>query len=267
VALLDIRGKHVGAPVYELLTGRTRDKVCALAVLSSDRPEAVAQARSAGFLAFSVPLSIPTGPTRGRTFYSDTFERVSRLRRDAEDFALDCGGRTSPAEAAALATKFESFHLLWMDEPAADMNDEALRKISDNTVTPLGWGRSMPDPGALQDLLRLQVVDVFRPDITLMGLSRARRGSALAEAYYTAVAPYQRYGPISTAAAIQLAAAVPNCFAVDVPIPAGERGRSMRADLGGDELERPSDGFLELPQGPGLGIEVDEGALRKYAAA
>ena len=266
MALLDIQGKQTEAPVYELLSGRTRDKVRGLAILRSDDAAAVGEARSAGFRAFSVPVRIPSGPTRGRAFYADTYQSVSSLRRDGEDLVLDCAGRTTAAEAGVLAAEFEKFRLLWLDEPSGDINEEALRKISDNSVTPLGWGRSMTENAELQDLLRMQVIDVFRPDITQLGFSRARRGAALAESYYTAVAPYHRCGPISTAAAIQLAASVPNSFSVDVPMPAGDADHRLRTDLGGAIVEKASDGFLELPQGPGLGLELDEDALRKYAA-
>jgi galactonate dehydratase len=264
MALLDIKGKQLKAPIYELLSGRTRDKVRGLAVLGSN-DAALGEARSAGFRAFSVPLQIPSGPTRGRAFYAQTYQRVSSLRRDGEDFVLDCTGSTTAAQAGVLAAEFEKFHLLWLDEPAGDINEEALRKIS-GTVTPLGWGRSMADNGELQDLLRMQVIDVFRPDITRLGFSRARRGAALAEAYYTGVAIYHRCGPVSTAAAIQLAASLPNSFSVDVPMPAGDRDRGLRTDLGGAAVEKATDGFIALPQAPGLGIEVNEDALRQHAA-
>jgi galactonate dehydratase len=264
MALLDIQGKRAGVPLYELLAGRTRDKVRGLAILGAEA--GVDEARSAGFRAFAVPLALPSGPTRGRAFYADTYRRVSGLRREGEDVVLDCAGRTTAAEAAVLAAQFEKFHLLWLDEPASEINQEALRKISDNSVTPLGWGRSMTDNSELQDLLRMQVIDVFRPDLTRLGFSRARRGAALAEAHYTAVGIYHRCGPVATAAAIQLAASIPNSFAVDVPMPGGAGDRRLRADLGGTALEKATDGFLELPQGPGLGLELDENLLRKYGA-
>src|SRR5690606_23819298 len=117
----------------------------------------------------------------------------------------------------------EAFHLLWLDEPAARINHEARRKISDQTTTPVGWGRSIEDNAEFQDLLRLQAVDVLRLDVALHGVRYARRAAALAEAYYTAIAPFSRGGPIATAAALQLAASTPNFFALDVPFPGDER--------------------------------------------
>lgn len=263
LALLDIAGKAMDAPVYQILTGRTRDKVRGVARLASD--DDLDRARDAGFRAFSLPVDVPGGFVRGRAFYTDTFDRLERLRREGEDFALDCGGRTTAGEAAALAARFERFRLLWMDEPAPEINEEALRKIAGESVTPLGWGARLEDNGELQDLFRMQVIDVFRPDLTYMGLSRARRGAALAEAYYTAVAPWHAGGPIGVAAGVQLAAATPNAFAVDVPIPVDDAAARLRRDIaGGGSLETPTDGFLELPDGPGLGIEVDEDAVNRH---
>ena len=263
IALLDIQGKIAKAPAYELLSGRTRDKARALAALDHDRD--LDLARRSGFRAFSTPVEIPPGPTRGRSFYDQTFERLQSLRREGEDLALDCRGLTTAAEGAALAARFEAFHLLWLDEPAARINHEALRKISDQTTTPVGWGRSIEDNAEFQDLLRLQAVDVLRLDVALHGVRYARRAAALAEAYYTAIAPFSRGGPIATAAALQLAASTPNFFALDVPFPGDERDRRMRAQIAGDRLERPVEGFLALPTGPGLGITVDEAALRRFA--
>ncbi|MBI1354110.1 MAG: hypothetical protein GC160_07175 [Acidobacteria bacterium] len=263
MALLDIQGKVAKAPGYDLLSGRTRDKARALAIL--ERDEDLDLARRMGFRAFSAPVEIPAGPTRGRAFYEQTFERLQGLRRAGEDLVLDCRGETTAAEGAALAARFEQFHLLWIDEPAGEINEEALRKISDQSTTPVGWGRSIVDNAEFQDLLRLQAIDVFRLDVAVHGVRYARRAAALAEAHYTAIAPFSRGGPIATAAALQVAASTPNFFALDVPFARSERDRKMRTEIAGDGLERPREGFLALPEGPGLGVEVDEGALRRYA--
>jgi galactonate dehydratase len=79
-----------------------------------------------------------------------------------------------------------------------------------------------------------------------------------------AVAPYHDGGPVATAAALQLAASLPNFFIQQIPFPQAEQDRRMRADLAGASLEVPRDGFLNLPTGPGLGITVNEQTLEKY---
>ncbi len=272
IALLDARGKVANAPVYDLLAGRTRDKARAMAALSgageSQLMDQLAAAREEGYRAFSVPVLLPEdSPMRGRKFFSDTVAMLERLRQaGADDLVLDCGGRTSAAEAAGLAARLESFHLMWMDEPTRQISDAALEKISHETVTPVGWGRAFTSNSRFQDLLRMQVVDVLRPDPGLNGISACRRAAALAEAYYTAVAPFHRGGPVGTAAALQIAASVPNFVIQEVAFSTGERQRRMHEAITRGSAPKVVEGFFELPTAPGLGIEIDEGALREFAA-
>ncbi len=271
IALLDIRGKVAQAPVYDLLTGRTREKARAMAALrGSTEAELIHElgvARQQGFRAFSVPLLIPEGsPTRGREFFAHTEAMLRRLRQaGADEIVLDCAGRATASEAAGLAARLERFHLMWMDEPTSQITDSALEKISHETVTPVGWGRFLTASGRFQDLLRMQVIDVVRPDIGLHGISGSRRLAALAEAYYTAVAPFHRGTPIGTAAALQVAASTPNFVAQEVAFTTNEAERRMHRAIAGDSLPRVVEGFFELPTGPGLGIDVDEAALEEYA--
>jgi galactonate dehydratase len=146
-------------------------------------------------------------------------------------------------------------------------NVEAVRKVSGETVTPLGFGRGISDAGVFQALLREGLVDVVRPDIAHWGISGARRIAVLAEAYYVAIAPHHDGGPVATAAAIHLAASVPNFFIQHVPLPHDPKDREMRAAIVPGGIETPRDGFLQVPTGPGLGIQVNESALEKYHAA
>ncbi len=271
MALLDVRGKVAKAPVYDLLAGRTRDKARAMAALSgasdSELAEQLAAAREEGYRAFSVPVLLPQGtPIRGRSFFADTEAMLRRLRQaGGEDLVLDCGGKTTAAEAAGLAARLERFHLMWMDEPTREIGDSALRKISHESVTPIGWGRSLTSNGRFQDLLRMQVVDVLRPDVGLNGIGACRQAAALAEAYYTAIAPFHRGGPIGTAACLQIAASVPNFVAQEVAFSTDEARRRMDEAITSGSAPRVSDGFFALPSGPGLGLEIDESALQEYA--
>jgi galactonate dehydratase len=180
------------------------------------------------------------------------------------DFVLDGGGRLSPGDSGSLAAALERFHLLWFDEPCRTSNISTLQKIAGETVTPLGFGRRVHQGGVFQDLLRDQVIDVLRPSLALNGLSQLRRMAALAETYYIAIAPHHDGGPIATAAALHLAASLPNFFIQQVPFTEAPEDRAMRASLGGASLEKPADGFLSLPTGPGLGVTLERGALEKY---
>ena len=271
VALLDVRGKVANAPVYDLLAGRTREKARAMAALAgeseSELADQLAAAREAGFRAFSVPVLLPTDtPMRGRQFFADTEAMLRRLRQaGGDDLVLDCGGRTTAAEAAGLAARLETFHLMWMDEPTSEISNAALAKISHDTVTPVGWGRAFVSAGRFQDLLRMQVIDVLRPDIGLNGISGTRRAAALAEAYYTAIAPFHRGGPVGMAATLQVAASVPNFVVQEAVFTSDERESRMHEAITAGTRPKVTDGFFELPTGPGLGLEIDEVALQEFS--
>jgi galactonate dehydratase len=167
-------------------------------------------------------------------------------------------------DAASVAASLERFHLLWFDEPCAVTNLLTIRKIAEETVTPLGFGRDIREASTFQDLLRAGFVDILRPNLQMEGIPGIRRIATMAETYYVAVAPHHDGGPIATAAALHLAASLPNFFIQQIPLPADERDRRMRSELISQPVETVQDGFAALPSGTGLGIEVNESALEKY---
>ena len=270
MAMLDVMGRSVKAPIYQVLGGPTRNKCRALAPLEgstdAELTASVRRAREAGFRAFLVPTPPTTGRNQGQAFVLAARKRLDTLRDAAgpgTDFALDCGASLPPGDAASLAAAFERFHLLWLDEPSPALNLQALRKICAENVTPLGVGRFIEQPSAFQDLLREEAIDILRPDISLNGISRIRQMAAIAESYYTAIAPFHNGGPVASAAAFQLAASLPNFFIQQIPLPQAEQDRKMRAAVAGN-IESVKDGFAVLPTGPGLGITVSEKALEDY---
>lgn len=271
MAMLDITGKFTNAPVYQVLGGPTRNQARALARIDGDTDDrilsAVEQARSAGHRAFLIPVPATQAPNHSATLVNATRQRLDRLRSAAGkacDFVLDAGGKLTPGDAATLAAAFERFHLLWFDEPCPLANLSAAAKIAGESVTPVGFGRFAAEASTFQDLLRSDALDVVRPDLAQYGVSQIRRISALAETYYVAVAPFHDGGPIATAAALNLAASLPNFFIQQTPYPAAEQDRRMRARLAGESAETVKEGYLQLPRGAGLGVKVDEAALAEY---
>jgi len=270
MAMLDLVGRSVKAPIYQVLGGPTRNKCRALAPLEgstdAELTASVRRARDAGFRAFLVPAPPTNGRNQGQAFVLAARKRLETLRDAAgpgTDFALDCGASLPPGDAASLAAAFERFHLLWLDEPSPPLNLQALRKISAENVTPLGVGRFIEQPAAFQDLLREEAIDILRPDISLNGFSRIRQMAAIAESYYTAIAPFHNGGPVASAAAFELAATLPNFFIQEIPLPQADQDRKMRAAVAGN-IETVKDGFAVLPTGPGLGITVNAKALEDY---
>ncbi|MBV9082096.1 MAG: mandelate racemase/muconate lactonizing enzyme family protein [Acidobacteriaceae bacterium] len=255
IAFLDILGKAANAPVYRIVGGPTRNKV-----------RAYSSPHSAEFPVAVIDVPAPASRNQGKAYQNRILELVSAVPAD-RDFVLAGNGLLTPGDAASVARTVESKHPLWFDEPCAHSNIEAVRKISGETVVPLGFGAGINDPGAFQALLREGMIDVVRPDIGIFGITGARRIAALAETYYVAVAPRHNGGPVGTAAAIQLAASIPNFFIQHVPLPADERDRAMRREIVSPAVETGKDGFLQLTKSPGLGITVNEAALEKYHAS
>jgi galactonate dehydratase len=271
MAMLDVLGKFANAPVYQVLGGPTRNQARALASIQGNTDDAVVaaveRARAAGHRAFLIPVPPTHTPNHSATLTAATRRRLDLVRTAAGtgcDFVLDAGGRLTPGDASSLAAAFERLHLLWLDEPCPLSNLTAAYRIASESVTPVGFGRFASEHGVFQHLLRGDAIDVLRPDVARHGISQVRRISALAETYYVAVAPFHDGGPIATAAALNLAASLPNFFIQQLPCPMADEDRQMRARLAGESLETVKDGFLQLTTRPGLGITVNETALNEY---
>jgi galactonate dehydratase len=270
MALLDITAKACSTPVYRLLGGPTRFKVRTLAALQgatdAELQSSLATGLKAGFKAFLLPVPPVTARNQGQAFDRAVRARLKAVRSAGEgiDFVLGGSSSLTAGDAASVAASIERFHPLWFDEPCPVSNIRTIQKISSESVTPLGFGRDIREPSLFQDLLREGVVDILRPDIHRSGISGIRQIAAVAETYYVAVAPNHDGGPIATAAALHLAASLPNFFIQHLPLPAAEQDRRVRAEIVSPAIEAVRDGFLSLPRGSGLGIEVNEKALENY---
>jgi galactonate dehydratase len=255
MALLDMLGRASNAPVYRVLGGPTRHKVRAYGSPSSKE-----------FPVVVIDAPAPEWRNQGQAYQNRITELV-KVVPDDQDFILSGDGKLTPGDAASVAKTIEKRFPMWFDEPCSHANVEALRKVSEETVVPLGFGRGITDPTVFQTLLREGLIDVARPDIGYFGISGARRVAALAEPYYVGVAPRHDGGPIATAAAIHLAASIPNFFIQHLRIPAAEQDRAMRRELVSPAVEATNGGFLTVTKNPGLGITVNEAALEKYHAS
>jgi galactonate dehydratase len=271
MALLDIAGKACQAPIYRILGGPTRNKARVFASLGGanldEKMKALNLAAAAGYRCFGVRVPPPGARNQGKAYELEVRHLAEAVRSHGGDFVLEGAELLTPGDAASVATTMEALHPLWFDEPCAIANLHTIRKIADESVVPLGFGRDVRAAGGFQDLLSNGLIDVVRPDLLHFGITGARRIAAMAETYYVAVAPHHEGSPIATAVALHVAASLPNFFIQHIPIPAAEKDRAMRAELLSGDLERAINGFASLPTGPGLGISVNEAALEKYYAA
>lgn len=269
-ALWDIKGKAYNAPVYELFGGACRDKLRVYRWIGGDRPSdiqaAALEARSQGYSAVKMNAT-------EELHYIDSFKKVEAVCqrvaaiRDALgydlDVAVDFHGRVHKSMAKVLAKELDAFHLMFIEEPVLPQNNEALREIARYTSTPISTGERMFSRWDFKNLLQDGYVDIIQPDLSHAGgISECKKIAAMAEAYDVAVAPHCPLGPVALSACVQLDICTPNVFIQ-------EQSLGIHYNKGGDLLDYikdPSifqykDGYIELLQGTGLGVEVNEEAL------
>ncbi|MDR3314670.1 MAG: galactonate dehydratase [Oscillospiraceae bacterium] len=272
-ALWDIKGKFFNTPVYNLLGGLCRDKLKVYRWIGGDRPADIANAaREAQAQGYS---AIKMNGTE-EMHYIDSFakitavcERVAAIQAAAPglDIAVDFHGRVHKSMAKVLARALDEYHLMFIEEPVLPQNNEALREIANHTSTPIATGERMFSRWEYKNLFEAGYVDIIQPDPSHAGgISECKKIAAMAEAYDVAVAPHCPLGPIALGACIQLDACTPNVFIQ-------EQSLGIHYNKGGDLLDYladPSiyvyqDGFITIPQGAGLGLEIDEEAVRRAA--
>lgn len=257
MALWDIKGKALGVPVYELLGGPTRKKV---RVYAHARTVALLKKGLAdGFTAFK------TGPTFRRSYprYVETpaqvrhaVEQFAELRKvagDDIDIAIDFHGKVSPAVAKVLIRGLEPYQPMFVEEPINCQDHDLMAEIARGTFLPIATGERVFTKWGFREVLEKKAATIVQPDLCHAGgITEVRLIAGMAEAYYAAVAPHNPLGPISLAAGIQLAASIPNFLCQE------------QVSLGEGYLKTPfkvRDGYIDVPTGPGLGVELDEAAV------
>jgi galactonate dehydratase len=255
-ALWDIKGKALGVPVYELLGGPTRDRVRVYA--HSGTPESMKRDMEKGFTAFK------TGPAKRRPArYIETpaavqyaTERFAELRKtvgNEVDIAIDFHGAISPATAKLLIKAIEPYQPMFVEEPCQAQNHDVMADIARGTFLPIATGERVFTKWGFREVLEKKAAVVLQPDLCHAGgITEVRLIAGMAEAYYATIAPHNPLGPISLAAGVQMAASIPNFLCQE------------QVSLGEGYLKKPftvHNGYLDLPTGPGLGIELDENAM------
>lgn len=255
-ALWDIKGKLLGVPVYELLGGPTRQRV--RVYRHAGTPEAIKKGLAAGFTAFK------TGPAKKRPariietkgFVDHVAEQFAALRAAAgpeADVAIDFHGAISPATAKLLIKALEPYQPMFVEEPVNCQNVEAMADIARGTHLPIATGERIFTKWGFREILEKHAATILQPDLCHAGgITEVRLIAGMAEAYYAAIAPHNPLGPISLAAGLQMAASIPNFLCQE------------QVSLGEGYIKNPfkvKNGYIDLPAGPGLGIELDEAAL------
>ena len=274
IALWDIAGKHFGVPVYQLMGGKTRDRARVYYHVFGDTREKLVQgvkdAREAGFTAvghltpfLDEPTEVPFFKTHADKM-RDAIEAVADYREaagDDVDLCIEIHRRLTPAEAITLARGIEPYHPLFYEDPILPDNFDAMGLVAQNISIPIATGERFHTVHEFQMLLSRGAVQYVRPDVCLAGgLTHSKKIAAVAEAHYVGVVPHNPLSPVSTAACLQLAACIPN-FAIQ-EYPAGEH-EPPKSEIVKTPLEI-EDGFLVVPDAPGIGIELADDAQEKH---
>ncbi|MFA5473571.1 MAG: galactonate dehydratase [Aminobacteriaceae bacterium] len=266
-ALWDISGKMAGLPVHRMLGGAVRDKMRVYSWIGGDRPDdVVAEARKrvdAGMNAVKMNGTEEMAWIDSFTKVEEVLSRVQALR-DAFgyslDIAVDFHGRVHLPMARVLMKELEPFRLMFIEEPVLVENREAFRELRQHTVTPVATGERNFSRWDFKDLITGGAVDILQPDLSHAGgIWEVRKIAAMAEAYDLAVAPHCPLGPIALAACLQLDFCTPNAFIQEQSLGIHyNQGTDLLDYLADPSVFRYRDGHVSLPEGPGLGITVNE---------
>ena len=276
MALYDAAGKTLGVPVHRLLGGRFRDRVRVYVSsiwVEPEEPQSVLE-QTARYAAEGF---------RGIKFYGwDGFGRkpardtalLAEIRRaagDDVDLMLDLGRPGCLTEAFKTARMIETpgADIYWWEEPLSSSDDrDDLARLTAGTDVAIAAGEAEMTAFEFRDLILKRVVDLLQPDLSWVGgITEGKRIAELARLFNLPVVPHNWGTMVNFAASIQLVAAMPRGFLCEYPIT--PRGRDvnipspMMTELARTPV-RVEEGYALVPQGPGLGIELDEEAVARY---
>ncbi|TPI71449.1 galactonate dehydratase [Mesorhizobium sp. B3-1-3] len=273
-ALWDIKGKALGVPVHELLGGKLRETIKVYSWIGGDRPaEVAAGARDVvarGFQALKMNGTEELQILDSHNRIDAAVERVAMVREAVGPdigIAVDFHGRVHRPMARILVKELEPYRLMFIEEPVLSENREALKEIAALGSTPIALGERLYSRWDFKSVFEEAVVDIIQPDLSHAGgITECRKIAAMAEAYDVAVAPHCPLGPIALAACLQLDAVSYNCFIQ-------EQSLGIHYNAGNDLLDyaankdvfRYEDGYVAIPDGPGLGVEIDEDYVKERA--
>ena len=274
IALWDIAGKHFGVPVHQLLGGKCRDRARVYYhVMGSTKEELIQgciDAKARGFTAVGhlTPfLDEPPDRPYFKTHADKMADAIDTVRRYREavgndvDLCIEIHRRLTPAEAVVLGRGIEPFHPFFYEDPILPDNLDEMALVAERIHVPIATGERLHSIWEYQALLQRGAVQYVRPDVCLVGgISHARKIAVLAEAFHVQVVPHNPLSPVSTAACIQLAAAIPNFALQELPV--GEEVPPKRTMV--DQPLTLDGGFLLVPERPGIGIELTPDARQRH---
>ena len=272
VALWDIRGKALGVPVYQLLGGANRDFVPSYTHLGDDyhdRERFLARAvelAAQGWrhLRFAVPHDRDDTLDQRASMREgiELFHQVREAVGDDVELILDVHTRLDPPEAVTLCREIEGARPYFVEDPLRSENPDAYRMLRARTGVPLAAGEQFGSKWEFQRLIEGDLIDYARVDVGVAGgLTEAKKIAAMAETHYIKLATHNPLGPVTAASSLHLNLACPN-------VGVQEHQTDPEPAIAELFTARPTvrAGRAELPQTPGLGVDIDRAEARKLQA-
>lgn len=274
IALWDILGQIAGLPIYKLLGGAARDKV--RIYTGGSGKAGVQRAKSIGCNA------IKTGPPVTRADDGMTVpmpwdlgravRQIEEMRVEAGDdfdILIDAHGRLTPTMSLEYCRAIEPYRPFWVEEPIqVEGSNDALQWLSDHTTVPLCMGERNFTKWGFQDIIAKRIVSYLNPDVVHCGgISELKKIAAMAEAQYIQVSPHITYSKVGILAELHLGMNCPNSVIQEMSSYAAEPHKTSndwRDDLFCGHRFQIEDGFVTLPDTPGLGVELDEDVARAH---
>lgn len=266
MALWDIKGKAAGRSVAALLGGPVRDRIKAYANLGlsldpGEFRERVASALDMGFTAVKIYPLPAVAMTEGGASIRQIVaccEAVRDALGSDLDYAIDMHGRSSASLAIVIEDAIRHTGPLWIEEPVPAESNAALERVAQQSKTPIAVGERLFTRWAFREVLENEWAGIIQPDVANAGgISEMVRLAALAEMYGVNFAPHNPNGPVQAAASLNLAAYAQNFSMLETR----HTNIEWTAKLSSYVPRVDADGYLALPAGPGLGVEIDEAFL------
>jgi galactonate dehydratase len=273
-ALWDLKGKRYGLSVHQMLGGRVRDRMQVYAWVGGDEPAEVAagakEKQSQGYKAVKMNACADLHYIDSPGKLDQVVKRVGSVREAVGSefgIAVDFHGRVHRAMAKILVHELDRFRLMFIEEPVLSEHLEALIEVAHHTTTPIALGERLYSRWDFKRFLQAGVIDIVQPDVSHAGgITETYKIASMAEAYDTAVALHCPLGPITLAASLQLDGCLPNAFIQEQSLGIHYNvGAELNDYLVDPSVFKYTDGSVAIPEGPGLGIEINEEAVREAA--
>lgn len=273
-ALWDIKGKFFNAPIYQLLGGKARETMKVYSWIGGDRPSEVGEAAKTmiekGFQAVKMNATEELQIVDSYDKIDAAVARIAAVRSavgDSVGIGIDFHGRVHKPMAKILAKELEAFRPMFIEEPVLPENNEALREIANHVSIPIATGERMFSRWEFKNLLKDGYIDIIQPDLSHAGgITECKKIFSMAEAFDVAVAPHCPLGPIALAACLQVDATCYNAFIQEQSLGIHyNQGSDLLDYLVNKEVFEYSNGYVKIPEGAGLGIEINEDFVRKQA--